>query len=410
MDDVSALRRFDLLGLSPSERSSLLRCEAEERTADGDRMRRAMDAVRKGGDEALCDLLLETADVDLDPSELQIGDGDFVHAFERLDCSRTRALEETVERIRDFHQAEMPQDMWLQQVRPGHWAGHRFSPIDTAACYVPAGEGRRSERAIMNAIPALIADVPRVVIVTPPDADGAVSDLILVAAATIGVGEIYKLDAISAAAALAVGTERIPCVEKLLAPHESAFASVRAPLADDLEIATAGLSLRAGLLADEWANADAVKAKLLDLSDMLEGASPLLISPSADLLDAVAERWQGPLACDVVLAPSMAAALDFVNQSDVSHLSVFAVDPMSILPSVRIDGDVEAQASLTPSYRKSAGQDDPFRANDRCRASLSVFDFLRRTEVSYAAPPVMVKSARPAPKATTSDRGVFDLF
>lgn len=410
MDDVSAVRRFDLLGLSPSERSNLLRNASAERTFDCDRLRRAMRAVRNGRDEALCELMLETMDVDLDPSELQIGDGDFVHAFERLDCARTREIEETVERLRDFHQAEMPQELWLKQVRPGHWAGHRFSPIDSVACFVPAGDGKRSERAVMNAIPALIADVPKVVLVTPPAEDGSVSDLILVAAATAGVGEIYKLDAVSAAIALAVGTERVPRVEKLLAPHCGSLASASAVLADDLEIAMIGRGSRAGLLADEWANADVVKAKLLDLSDMLDGASPLLISPSTDLLDAVAERWPGPLACDVVLAPSMAAAVDFVNQSDISHLCVFAVDPMSILPSVQIIGEVEAQASLAPPCRNAAGRKEPFHADDLCRSSLSVFDFLRRTEISYAAPPVLVKSAGPASKAATLDEGAFDLF
>ena len=190
------------------------------RLVDGDRVRKTLASVRDDGDEALCRLGLERSGVDLDPSELQIGGWRFrFMPFERLDPETTRALEETVDRIRDFHEAEMPQEMWLKQVRPDHWAGHRYRPIDAVACYVPSGSDARAESAVMNAIPALIAEVPRVVIVTPPEPDGGVSDLILVTAATVGVGEIYKLDALSAAAALALGTRRVPKIGKLMAPY-----------------------------------------------------------------------------------------------------------------------------------------------------------------------------------------------
>ncbi|MGI9510686.1 MAG: histidinol dehydrogenase, partial [Geminicoccaceae bacterium] len=249
----------------------------EAHRCDDDRIHQVIAALRDGGDDVLSHLAMDWNGIDLDPSELQIADGDFVHAFERLAPERTRGLDETVNRIRDFHEAEMPQELWLKQIRPSQWAGHRYRPIDAAACFVPSGSDVLSEAAVMNAIPALVAEVPRVVIVTPPESDGSVSDLILVAAATVGVGEIYKLDAMSAAPALSLGTERIPKVDRLMTPHNRVLAEAKRVLANDLEIVTTGGKATAILLADAWAHADAVKSDLMAVSELIGEGAVLLI-------------------------------------------------------------------------------------------------------------------------------------
>lgn len=404
MDDVSAVRRIDLRNLSTAERLSLLQCGNGQGLAD-DRIRRTITAVRDGGDEALGRLAMEINGVDLDPSELQIADGDFVHAFERLKPERTRGLDETVNRIRDFHEAEMPQELWLKQIRPGQWAGHRYRPIDAAACYVPCGSDMRSEAAVMNAIPALVAEVPRVVIVTPPEPDGSVSDLILVAAATVGVGEIYKLDAMSAAAALSLGTERVPKVKKLMAPHDNVLVEASRFLADDLEISMTGGKAKAVLLADAWAHADAVNTDLLAASEMIGDGPVLLVSSSTDLLDAVAERWPDRRACDFVLAPSMATALSFVNESDPAYLSVYVVDPMSVLSSIDVAGEIELKGSQTTSLFSPVGHDANAPASrSRCRSSLSVFDFLKRMSINYRSSEIAADIAENAQSAAVFDR------
>lgn len=399
MDDISPVRRIDLESLSMSERQSLLQHD-DGHCCDDDRIRQTIAAVRKGGDDVLSRLALERNGVDLDPSELQIADGDFVHAFQRLAPEHTRRLDETVNRIRDFHEAEMPQELWLKQVRPGQWAGHRHRPIDSVACCVPRGSDMRSEAAVMNAIPALVAEVPRVVIVTPPDPDGSVSDLILVAAATVGVGEIYKLDAMSAPAALSLGTERVPKVGKMVAPHDQVLVKAKHILTDVLPIITTGGKAKAVLLADAWAHADAVATDLLAAAEMIGDGSTLLVSPSVDLLDAVTKRWPDQRACDFVLAPSMAAALSFVNESDPGYLSVFTVDPMSVIPSIDIAGEVELKGSRSTSLFSPVGHDDDApAARLPCRSSFSVFDFLERMPINYRSGEIAADTAEDAGRA-----------
>ena len=151
-------------------------------------------------------------------------------------------------------------------------------------------------------------------------------------------------------------------------------------LADDLEIEMAGGGGgRAALLADEWAHADAVGAALTAASDLIGDGSPLLVSPSADLLDAVEARWSAERACDFILTSSTAAAVDVVNLSNPSHLSVFAVDPMSVLSSIDISGEIDLRGARMTSLLSPAAP----RCLSRCRSSLSVFDFLKRTSINY---------------------------
>ena len=404
MDDISPVRRIDLGSISASERLSLLQ-DDDGHCCDDDRIRQTIAAVRKGGDDVLSRLGMERHGIDLEPSELQIVDGDFVHAYQRLAPECTRRLDETVNRIRDFHEAEMPQELWLKQVRPGQWAGHRHRPIASTACYVPRGSDVRSEAAVMNAIPALVAEVPRVVIVTPPEPDGSVSDLILVAAATVGVGEIYKLDAMAASAALSLGTERVPRVCRMMAPYDPVLVKAKRILTDDLDIIATGGRAKAVLLADAWAHADAVNTDLLAASEMIGDGSVLLVSPSADLLDAVAKRWPDQHACDFVLAPSMAVALSFVNESDPAYLSVFTVDPMSVISSIDIAGEVELKGSQTTSLLSPVGHDDQTAVSRLpCRSSFSVFDFLERTPINYRSEVMAPNTAEDAERAGAFDR------
>lgn len=376
MDDGSTIRRYDLATLTPAEREELFRSGSAESVLAGETAEAMVQAVRGEGDEALSRLALEIDGVDLDPSELQVDDGDFVLAFSRLDPELVGNLEDTVSDFRDLHEAELPKEMWLKQLQPGRFAGRRCRPIRSAAFYVPEGGGPGAISAVLSTIPALVADVEKVVIVTPPGPDGQVDDAVLVAAATAGVGEIYKAGGLRAAAALAFGTERIPKIQKLIAPNKPEFRQAKKLLSDHLDIAMPAGKADAVILADESASGNAVARALEEVAG--HGGDPIafLVTPFADLVDAVAERLQcTPKPPDgLILAPSMVAAVAFVNEAAPSLLSVHAADPMAYLAAIDTAAEIRLGAAAGMPYR----------------SPLSVFDFLTRTAIGYTARSLLI--------------------
>lgn len=390
MDDGSMIRRYDLAALTSGDREGLFRSGSDDSVTAGKAAEAMIEAVRVEGDEALSRLALEVDGVDLDPSELQVDDGDFVLAFSRLDPELVGNLEDTVSDLRDLHEAELPKEIWLKQLRPGRFAGRRYCPIRSAAFYVPWGGGPGAMSAVLSTIPALVADVGKVVIVTPPGSDGQVDDAVLVAAATAGVGEIYMTSGLRAAAALAFGTERIPKVDKLIAPNEPGFRQAKKLLGDHLDIAMPAGKADAIILADESASGDAVARELEEV--MGQGGDPIafLVTPFTDLVDAVAERLKNTPKPPrgLILAPSMAAAVALVNEAAPSLLSVHAADPMTYLAAI----DTAAEVRLG-----TAGM--PYRS------PLSVFDFLTRTAIGYTTRSLLIDEVGQAPKVETGGRG-----
>ncbi|MGI9508378.1 MAG: hypothetical protein ACR2QJ_03390, partial [Geminicoccaceae bacterium] len=165
-------------------------------------------------------------------------------------------------------------------------------------------------------------------------------------------------------------------------------------------IVTTGGKATAILLADAWAHADAVKSDLMAVSELIGEGAVLLISPSVELLDAVAARWPDQRACDFILAPSMADALSFLNEANPTYLSVFTIDPMSVIASIDIVGEVELKGSQTTSFFSSAVHDGGVSVSRQpCRSSFSVFDFLERMPINYRTGEIAGDTVRDAGRA-----------
>ena len=201
---------FELTELSPAERARLLSRTETDLTPYENKVRAIIDAVRKDGDEALARFAREFDRAPVDAASLAATPADFDAAERSLDPAVRAAMDYAADSIRRFHQKQLPNEMWFNEIRPGVFAGERSRPIPSVACYVPRGKGAFPSVALMTTIPAKVAGVPEVVVLTPPGPDGRIDDATLVAARLAGVDRVYKAGGAQGVAAVAHGTPTIP--------------------------------------------------------------------------------------------------------------------------------------------------------------------------------------------------------
>ncbi len=407
MNQSPTIRRYDLSTLSASERLALLRRRDLDHAVATDGARAIIAAVGSEGDEALARFVGEAHDVDFDPCDLQVTDGDFVQAFERLDPDVTRAIDTAVDMIRDFHEAQMPEDIWLKEIKKGAFVGNRHRPIPSVACCVRGGDGGLPSEVIMATMPAVTAGVPKVVILTPAGPDGGVDDATLVAAAKVGVGEVYKCSGAAAVAAAALGTDTVPKVDKIIGSAEPELIAATRLLVKQIDVGLIAGPPEAIILADDGADADIVALDLVSSSERSPDGAVFLVTTSADLADAVGAavdgRWSGMrdarAACSkavlagpsggLVVAPSMRTAIEFVNDFAPACLHVLCRDPFTCLSQIDHAGEILLGPCTPPalaSYILGPDAMRPTGGGARLRSPLSVFDFLKRSSIGHVTP------------------------
>src|SRR5947207_603631 len=212
------IHTYELATLNTTQRSHLLR-RAEVAIDDLiDYVRPIVHAVRDRGDEALIEFMERFDHVHLTPDRLRVSQQEIEQAHDLLAKDVHAAIEHAVRNVRTFHERQMPHEQWFTQIAPGILAGEKITPISSVGLYVPRGKGAFPSVMYMLATPASIAGVPRIVVCTPPDANGNVDPASLVAADLCGVHEIYRVGGAQAIAALPYGPGRMKRVHKLTSP------------------------------------------------------------------------------------------------------------------------------------------------------------------------------------------------
>ncbi len=259
------------------------------------------------------------------------------------------AIDYAAANIRSFHTAQLPEAMWLKEIRPGAFAGDRYRPIPSVACYVPRGKGAFPSVTMMTTIPAVVAGVPRIVVITPPGPDGQIDAATLVAAELAGVREVYKCGGAQGIAAVAYGTESVPRRRQGRRPRQPLRGRGQAPACRSHRHRPPAGPGEAIVLADETADGRIAALDLVIESEHGPDSSVyprhrLARSPAAAALPAIwaalgAERrafsqavLRGPRG-GIVLAPDMAEALAFVNDYAPEHLEMIAPNRMRREPS-----------------------------------------------------------------------------
>jgi histidinol dehydrogenase len=367
-----------------------------------ERVKQIIEDVRQNGDAALRRLALELDRVKVD--ELRVTDAEIEAAYEQVDQTFLDAIREAAVNIRRFHEKQK-RTSWMDLQPDGSILGQVIRPLRRVGLYVPGGKAAYPSSVLMNAIPAQVAGVPEIVMVTPPGTAGGegINPHILVAAAEAGVREIYRVGGAQAVAALAYGTESIAAADKIVGPGNIYVALAKRYVFGAVDIDSIAGPSEIVVLADESADAAYVAADLLSQAEHDEMASAILVTPSPELASAVHAEVERQLALlprreiaaqsirdygAILRVASLDEGIEVVNQLAPEHLEIIAREPFQYLGKIENAGAVFlGPYSSEPVGDYFAGPNHVLPTNGTARFSspLNVDDFIKKSSViSYS--------------------------
>ena len=377
--------------------------------------------VRVNGDAAVREYCKRFDGVELESFRLPQEQIDA--ALENLDPAFVAALEKAAEQIRDFHRREVEQS-WFTTRADGTMLGVKVTPLAAAGIYVPGGRAQYPSTVLMNAIPAKVAGVERVVMVTPPQKDGLISPYTLAAAKLGGVDEIYMVGGAQAVAALAYGTETIPKVDKITGPGNAFVAAAKQVVSGDIGIDMIAGPSEVCVLADATANPMVVAADLMAQAEHDPLAACYLVTCDTAFAAEVEagievlvsqspreEITRTSLANEgtIVVAADMASAVEAVNTVAPEHLELHCADAMGLLGSIRNAGAIFVGAwSSEPLGDYVAGPNHTLPTGGTALFSnpLSVEEFVKRSSVICYTPAGLLADA-PATQRLAEAEGLW---
>ena len=362
------------------------------------RVEEIVDAVRDKGDAALLELTERFDRVRMTAGELAVTTPELDAAERAVGETTMRALRYAAGRIEHFHRETAPRS-WRMTDALGSRLGQEVRPIDRVAVYVPGGRAAYPSTVLMTVIPARVAGVREIVLVSPPSADKSLNATVLAAARVAGVTEAYRVGGAQAIAALAYGTETIRRVDKIVGPGNLYVALAKSRVFGDV-----GIDMMAGpsevvVVADESADATFVAADLLAQAEHDPIARAVLLTPSRGLIDRVAsevERQLGALPRReiagaalqshgaLVLTRTLEEAVEVVNLLAPEHLELQVEDPEALLPLVRSAGAVflgRFTPEVVGDYVAGPNHVLPTGGTARFASALGTEDFVKRMSV-----------------------------
>ncbi|WP_214021107.1 histidinol dehydrogenase, partial [Methanoculleus sp.] len=304
--------------------------------------------VRAEGDDALLDLTKRFDGIDLE--EITVSDEEREAAYDQVDARLVESLVEAEARISRFHELQRGRDLWLQEMEPGITLGVKTTPLSRVGAYVPGGRAVYPSTALMCTIPAMVAGVSEICCCTPPPT----SPITLVALDVAGVDEVYRVGGAQAIAAMALGTETIPRVEKIVGPGNVYVTAAKMLLRDEAEIDFPAGPSEIAILADSTANSTFIAADILAQAEHDPNAACVLVTTDAALAGAVGtevKRMVGEAkrrdivakALDhsgYIVAGDLEEAVATVDGIAPEHLSVQVADPLAVLNRIRSAGSI----------------------------------------------------------------------
>ena len=360
-------------------------------------------AVREQGDSALLDFTRRFDHVTLGAAELAVTAAEYAAAEVAVGAPTLRSLRYAAERIERFHQECAPRS-WRMKDDNGSRLGQEVRPLDRVAVYVPGGRAAYPSTVLMTVVPARVAGVREIVLVSPPAADGSMNAAVLAAARIAGVTEAYRVGGAQAVAALAYGTATIRKVDKIVGPGNIYVALAKAQVFGDVGIDMVAGPSEVLVVADDSADAAFVAADLLAQAEHDPMARAVLLTSSAGLRDAVAAELAVQLAVlprreiagaalashgALVLTASLDEAVELANGLAPEHLELQVRDPEALLASVRHAGAVflgRHTPEVVGDYVAGPNHVLPTGGTARFSSALSTEDFVTRLSVIDYSP------------------------
>jgi histidinol dehydrogenase len=359
---------------------------------------RIISAVRKSGDESIKAFTEKFDGVILE--KLKVSEVEIEDAFNKVSNNIKSALEKAKTNIEYFHKKQIRQS-WISTEENGVIMGQKISPLEKVGVYVPGGSAAYPSSVLMNVIPAKLAGVKKIVMVTPPKKDGSIDSNILVAAKLAGVSEIYKVGGAQAIAALAYGTETIPKVDKIVGPGNIYVALAKRVCYGRVDIDMIAGPSEITIVCDEKANARFLAADLMSQAEHDKLASSVLITTSRTLAEEVNKQINTQIQTlnrkeiieaslknygGILVVKSLEEAIDIANTIAPEHLELMIENPIAYLGKVKNAGSIFlGQYSPEPLGDYMAGPNHVLPTNGTARffSPLSVDDFIKKSSYIY---------------------------
>lgn len=304
--------------------------------------------VQKDGDKAIKAYTEKFDKIKLD--RLQVSREEIEEAYEKVDPELVEELENAAYNIERFHKMQLPQDLWLSEVEPGITLGVKSTPLERVGCYIPGGRASYPSTALMCVIPARVAGVDEVICCTP----APVNPVTLVALDIAGVDEIYTIGGIQAIAGMALGTESIEPVQKIVGPGNVFVTAAKTLLRGKIEIDFPAGPSEAGILADDSCDPAFVASDLVAQAEHDPMSAFILITDSEDVAKAVDKEIEKQVKdaprkeiitaamknSGYIVADDMDLAIEMMNEVAPEHLCIQTKDVMDTLSKVRNAGSI----------------------------------------------------------------------
>ena len=373
-------------------------------------VREILQTVKRQGDRALLHYTLEFDQQTLTPEELRVSGSELDVAYQQISKELLDAIQIAHHHIETFHRQRVPKS-WVQFEDDGVVLGKRYTPVDRAGLYISGGRSTYPSRVLMNAVPAKVAGVPKIVLLTPPGPGKKMNPAVLVAAQEAGVHEIYRVGGAQAIAALAYGTETIPKVDAI-----AGSGNIYVMLAKKLVYGTVGIDALAGpseilIIADETANPTHIATDLLSQAEHDPMAAAILLTPDANLAWKVHNEVEHQLQYHprrilteksiahyglIAIVESLEVAAELSNQFAPEHLELEVADPWVVLDNIRHAGAI-CLGNSTPKaigdYLAGPNHTLPTLGSSRYASPLGVETFMKYSSLMQYSPTALQKVA-----------------
>jgi histidinol dehydrogenase len=384
-------------------------------------VREILQSIKRLGDRALLDYTAEFDGQRFETGQsLLVTPAELDASYQRVDHDLIEAIRLAKQKIETFHRMNIPKS-WVHFADQGVVLGKRYTPVDRAGIYIPGGRAVYPSTVLMNAIPALVAGVDRIVMVTPPNSEGGINPAVLVAAQEAGIKEIYRVGGAQAIGALAYGTETIPKVDVISGPG-----NIYVMLAKKLVYGTVGIDSLAGpseilIIADSSANPEHVAADLLAQAEHDPMAAAILITTDTDLAGKVAEQVQMQLENHprrvlteksianfgiIIVVETLEQAAELSNEFATEHLELEVEDPWALLSSIRHAGAIflgHATPEAVGDYLAGPNHTLPTSGSARYASPLGVETFLKHSSLIQYTQPALESVAKAIDTLATAE-------
>ncbi|MPW25358.1 histidinol dehydrogenase [Alkalibaculum sp. M08DMB] len=359
-------------------------------------VKQIIEDVKVRGDYALRDYTEKFDNVSL--SDFKVTESEIKSAYNQMDSDFIDVLLEAKKNITEFHKHQI-QNTWTKEFSPGVVLGQKVTPIPRVGLYVPGGKGGYPSTVLMDAIPALVAGVNSIALITPPAADGSINPYILAAAYIAGISEIYKVGGAQGIAALAYGTDSIKAVNKIVGPGNVYVATAKKLVFGKVDIDMIAGPSEICIIADKSSNASFIASDMLSQAEHDEMATSILISTDESLVERVTKQLQSQMQSlsrkDLIskslesnallcIVDTLENAIDLSNLIAPEHLEIMVEKPFDQLDKI-INAGAIFLGNYSPEpvgdYFAGPNHTLPTSGTAKFSSPLGVYDFVKKSSI-----------------------------